>query len=276
MHYKGSLILDFYSNNNNTGIYYWVYDFHKISNQGLSSKRVGSSDKDHFDIISKKFISKSRISFKTKNKPTPTSYLKSRFGRNFEKHFRTLFFHIASISKSEGSTKSYEKPEVLCEDLIAGFANVNRNKVRNVRIQEMLKDGSCYKYSFGLGKSSSFFNIFNINFLKKERSYCKLKYSRTPKFDIVSGGLAAFLSAFLGFLVSEKFGIELVDSGDFYYLFMYFVFFFYSLRNFFKYISIDERDWGFALSIKFVFSYYRDLVFILSKPVLNFIKRYIF
>jgi len=29
------------------------------------------------------------------------------------------------------------------------------------------------------------------------------------------------LAGFLGFLVSEKYGIELVDSGDFYYLIMY-------------------------------------------------------
>jgi hypothetical protein len=64
----------------------------------------------------------------------------------------------------------------------------------------------------------------NINFLRKERLYTKLKYSRSPAYDIVSGGSAAILAGFLGFLISEKFGFELVDSGDFYYLFMYIVF----------------------------------------------------
>ena len=64
----------------------------------------------------------------------------------------------------------------------------------------------------------------NINFLRKERLYTKLKYSRSPAYDIVSGGSAAILAGFLGFLISEKFGFELVDSGDFYYLFMYAVF----------------------------------------------------
>ena len=59
---------------------------------------------------------------------------------------------------------------------------------------------------------------FNLNFIKKEYTYTKLKYSRTPGYDIVSGGSAVILAGFLGFLVSEKFGIELVDSGDFYYL----------------------------------------------------------
>jgi hypothetical protein len=66
--------------------------------------------------------------------------------------------------------------------------------------------------------------LFDINFIKKERLYTKLKYSRSPAYDIVSGGAAALLSAFIGFLISEKFGIELVDSGDFYIGFMYVVF----------------------------------------------------
>ena len=61
-------------------------------------------------------------------------------------------------------------------------------------------------------------NLINTNFLRKERIYTKLKYSRTPGYDIVSGGAAVILAGFLGFLVSEKFGIELPDSGDFYYL----------------------------------------------------------
>jgi hypothetical protein len=67
-------------------------------------------------------------------------------------------------------------------------------------------------------------NLVNINFLRYERLYTKLKYSRSPAYDIVSGGAAALLAGFLGFLISEKFGFELVDSGDFYYLFMYIVF----------------------------------------------------
>jgi hypothetical protein len=70
----------------------------------------------------------------------------------------------------------------------------------------------------------------NVNFLRKERLYTKLKYSRSPAYDIVSGGSAAMLAGFLGFLISEKFGFELVDSGDFYYLFMYIVFICFSVR----------------------------------------------
>jgi hypothetical protein len=38
----------------------------------------------------------------------------------------------------------------------------------------------------------------------------------------------------LGFLISEKFGIELVDSGDFYIALMYGIFFIFSTRPFLK------------------------------------------
>jgi hypothetical protein len=63
-----------------------------------------------------------------------------------------------------------------------------------------------------------------------------------PQYDIVSGGAAALLAGFLGFLITEKFGFELVDSGDFYFLFMYFVFFFYSLRLFLKIIDSEQSS----------------------------------
>lgn len=74
------------------------------------------------------------------------------------------------------------------------------------------------------------FRHFNYRFLKREKMYTKLKYSRSPQYDIVSGGVAALFSGFLGFLISEKFGIELVDSGDFYIALMYFIFLIFSFR----------------------------------------------
>ena len=77
----------------------------------------------------------------------------------------------------------------------------------------------------------------NIIFLKKERTHTKLKYSRVTQADIVSGGVAAFFSAFLGYLISEKFGFELIDSGDFYILLMYLVFLIGSIRIFFKFFN---------------------------------------
>ena len=102
-------------------------------------------------------------------------------------------------------------------------------------------------------------NLININFLRKERLYTKLKYSRSPAFDIVSGGAAALLAGFIGFLISEKFGYELADSGDFYYLFMYGVFATFSLRPL---LTVSDSTKGFidALSLKRVLFFYVNLV----------------
>lgn len=82
----------------------------------------------------------------------------------------------------------------------------------------------------------------DTNFLRKEKIYAKLKYSRSPQYDIVSGGLAAILSGFLGFLICEKFGLELLDSGDFYTAFMYGVFLVFSCRPLVRVISGFKRD----------------------------------
>jgi hypothetical protein len=110
-------------------------------------------------------------------------------------------------------------------------------------------------------------NLINVNFLRKERLYTKLKYSRSPAFDIVSGGMAALLAGFIGFLISEKFGYELVDSGDFYYAFMYIVFLTFSLRPL---LTVSDSKKGFidALSFKRVLVFYLNLV----KLVMNKFK----
>lgn len=101
---------------------------------------------------------------------------------------------------------------------------------RNLR-GVFIRQWSSNSYSTAVpAPSETILTLANINFLRKERLYTKLKYSRTPAYDIVSGGSAALLAGFIGFLVSEKFGFELVDSGDFYFFFMYLVFVAFSLR----------------------------------------------
>jgi hypothetical protein len=104
----------------------------------------------------------------------------------------------------------------------------------------------------------------NINFLRKERLYTKLKYSRSPAFDIVSGGAAALLAGFFGFLITEKFGYELADSGDFYYLFMYVVFLVFSIRPL---LTVSDANKGFwdVFSPKRVLSFYVSLLQIVLK-----------
>ena len=101
--------------------------------------------------------------------------------------------------------------------------------------------------------------IVILNFIKKERLYTKLKYSRSPAYDIVSGGAAALLAGFLGFLISEKYGFELVDSGDFYYLFMYLVFFCFSFRPLLTSLD-DTTSLKDIFSPKFFFNYFFFLI----------------
>lgn len=87
-------------------------------------------------------------------------------------------------------------------------------------------------------------NLISVRGLRIEFLYTKLKYSRSPAYDIVSGGAAAIFAGLLGFLVSEKFGIELVDSGDFYYLFMYLVFLSFSINPILTFWDEDDTLWS--------------------------------
>lgn len=105
---------------------------------------------------------------------------------------------------------------------------------------------------------------FNIYFLRKEKIYTKLKYSRCPQYDMVSGGIAALLAGFIGFLVCEKFGLELLDSGDFYIAFMYAVFLIFSLRPFLKIICRSSSPYRF-ISPKFLVSFYKNLAILLFR-----------
>jgi hypothetical protein len=124
-------------------------------------------------------------------------------------------------------------------------------------------------FNFDNQTRSSFYantlkNLININFLRKERLYTKLKYSRSPAYDIVSGGAAALLAGFLGFLVSEKYGFELVDSGDFYYAFMYLVFLGFSIRPLLT--SIDYNDSLRSIfSLKLFANFYMNLIYYFFK-----------
>lgn len=113
-------------------------------------------------------------------------------------------------------------------------------------------------------KLITWLNLVNVNFLRKERLYTKLKYSRSPAFDIVSGGAAALLAGFIGFLISEKFGYELPDSGDFYYLFMYLVFAAFSVRPLL--ISSDSsKGFWHAFSPKRAITFYVSLLQLILK-----------
>lgn len=131
---------------------------------------------------------------------------------------------------------------------------LNTNKVNNIApLHEKY-------YNFSIN------DVVNINFLRKERLYTKLKYSRSPAYDIVSGGAAAILAGFIGFLISEKFGFELVDSGDFYYLFIYIVFASFSIRPLLT--TLNYQD-----SVNQVFSV-KEVVKFFTTIILLFLKKF--
>jgi len=75
---------------------------------------------------------------------------------------------------------------------------VKPNTLRWNKLMHLLKENLAFQTNLTF-KTSKFWDIFNINFIRKERIYTKLKYSRTPAYDIISGGSAAILSGFLGF-----------------------------------------------------------------------------
>lgn len=114
-------------------------------------------------------------------------------------------------------------------------------------------------------RTNNLWNFFNIYFLKKEKIYTKLKYSRVPQYDIVSGGVAALFAGFLGFLICEKFGFELLDSGDFYFLFMYLVFFCFFIKLLIKLINFETNFYNvfsfkpFFLFYSIIFNYFLKL-----------------
>lgn len=144
-----------------------------------------------------------------------------------------------------------------------------RRLFKLIFLKNRINTQNLYLFTSKEYKTNSLFSLFNINFLKKEKMYTKLKYSRVPQYDIVSGGAAALLAAFLGFLITEKFGFELVDSADFYFFFMYLVFFFFSLRLFLKLINNEQNSWN-MISLKWLIFYFKNIITLF----LNFLKSF--
>jgi hypothetical protein len=137
-------------------------------------------------------------------------------------------------------------------------SNIKENIKTSAALKLTLKESSTHNFSLN--------DIVNVNFLRKERLYTKLKYSRSPAYDIVSGGAAALLAGFIGFLISEKFGFELVDSGDFYYLFIYIVFASFSIRPLLTTMNYQSSI-AQVFSLKEVIKFFTLLIFMLLRKI---------
>lgn len=121
--------------------------------------------------------------------------------------------------------------------------------------------------------SLNWITLYDINFLRKEKIYTKLKYSRCPQYDIISGGFAAIFAGFIGFLISEKFGIELVDSGDFYIAFMYGVFSVFSIRPLLRIYSITSTPYA-PHSLKYGILFWLDVLNLTLKVVKQTLSKF--
>ena len=128
-----------------------------------------------------------------------------------------------------------------------------------------------FKNNFKTKDFSILWPLLDINYIKREKLYTKLKYSRSPQYDIVSGGVAALFAGFVGFLISEKFGIELVDSGDFYIFFMYCVFLTFSARPLIRILSKENSLWN-IFSYKFALNFYFNLILVVINYLLTLFK----
>lgn len=130
---------------------------------------------------------------------------------------------------------------------------------------------SRFDENFGRKNLLTTLNQSPISFIRKEKIYTKLKYSWCPQYDMVSGGIAALFSAFLGFLICEKFGLELLDSGDFYIAFMYGVFISFSLRPFLRILSLENPSFS-IFSLKILLTFLLDVFVLILKTFNYFLK----
>ena len=137
------------------------------------------------------------------------------------------------------------------------------DKVNETRGEDFKKEQeTVIKKRLGKTYNNTLLDRVDINFLKTEFIFTKLKYSRCPQYDSVSGGFAALLAGFIGFLISEKFGIELVDSGDFYIALMYGIFVGFSVHLLLR-ITSHENTPSLPTSFYHNSLFYKELLFFL-------------
>lgn len=236
--YPQHLLLDVNKANLNYSNRYWVLQYFK------------SFTKDQYFSTTLNFI----------NNPTKNNLL------NFRDEKSTTVTFMTSDSYFTASKQNNSNP--------SRVRKLSHAKQKFLNTTNDFTMASLYKHNANtdstpinhLMSSSLTHLLFDINFIKKERLYTKLKYSRSPAYDIVSGGAAALMSAFIGFLISEKFGIELVDSGDFYIGFMYVVFIACACRPLLKILDVHKMNWS-IFSLNHALDFFQTLFFFCAKFV---------
>lgn len=254
-----------------------TYPRHIILDLNLSNY---SFTYDYWTLNYSKSFSDRRYFYKSlsviRNSTLPSTFINSKLTKSTFNYVEPLLFHNTSPKvKSYGTLESLgaSKELKLSTKKYTNFLTHFRSSKGGMNAPStQLNIPTISKSLSSLSKSKSHnldFTLFDVNFLKKERLYTKLKYSRSPAYDIVSGGSAALLAGFIGFLVSEKFGIELVDSGDFYIVFMYAVFGSFAFRPLLRIMSSNNTIWS-VISLNFLLEYFYLVFFIAVRAVKSF------
>ena len=174
--------------------------------------------------------------------------------------------------QTKGITRGYlSQPRLY----IRRFSQNTTGKTSNLYLDfsQTKNTQQCFSTKISVNWYMSLMDLCDINFLRKEKIYTKLKYSRCPQYDIISGGFAAIFAGFIGFLISEKFGIELVDSGDFYIALMYGIFSVFSLRPLLRIYSITHTPYA-PYSWKYAVQFWFNLLTLVLKFVLEILNRF--
>jgi hypothetical protein len=266
MKFPNHIILDISKTQTSTSSQYWVFRY--LLNFDNSNYII-----DDFSYYKKFYISKDRLMLnkllKSQKKYTvryshsnPAIFLSNDQKKLYKNLFTTRLKvkHRLLFSKHWGKEAYdylYNKPKKFDEKSI-------RRLFKNFKFKEQ-------SHVF---TSTNLWSLFDIHFLRKEKIYTKLKYSRVPQYDIVSAGVAAIFAGLIGYLITEKFGFELLDSGDFYYMFMYFVFLFFFCRLFLRITNNNNYGWN-CFSYKWFLHFYKTLAVLAIKFIRNlyFIKK---
>lgn len=253
MKYPNHIILDFNYDLISNSSQYWVLKYiYFIKNDiiKINYKFIDPFKKNPLSFLTKKFFNQKKFTI--------------RFNciNEVELLSNTTLNLLKKILKPRLKIK---KRNIFINNFINNFYKhvyYDKTVVNLIFFKKLAKEKLRFKVN--IFKSNKLWKLFDLNFFKKEKIYTKLKYSRTPQYDIVSGGIAALFAAFLGFLITEKFGFELVDSGDFYFLFMYLVFLGFFFKLFLKLFDSEKYSYN-PFSYKWFLQFFKIIFFLIIR-----------
>ena len=250
------IVLDFESSSNKNSPQYWAVNYLASTNSPEFLNNLNIHKKYQ---LNKQLTNKGVIgALSTKYTLTTNLTHKASSLKEWEKNGLTKMFQPLIPTSEESKKHVLQYSQSFGRDAYM-YVNLTTTKYHQRNLKCLLIKYADYNSEQLNNDLNTWFSVLNVNFLRKERLYTKLKYSRSPAYDIVSGGAAALLAGFIGFLISEKFGYELVDSGDFYYLFMYVVFLSFSVRPLLIVADVNKGFWN-AFSLKRVALFYVEIL----------------